>query len=941
MVVGSAPGRSASPHPTAFHPRHLAPQDPSDPSRRSGRAERSARVRSPARAPAHLGPASGLGARRARNPHLHKVMQEVEKRLPEFTCVDLALTAWSIATMKWEPPGLYDRISKLSLACIAEFQPQALANIMWATATLKKENDALIRHAAFTAAKLLDAGQDFRPHEYSTMVWSMVITQAREECLFSRVSGHVLRRVSEFGPQELTNTAWAFASLGIRTEGLFEALGKECHSKLRQFNTQNLTNVAWAYSHLAVGSEELLSDVARIAHARIHEMNVQDLAQLALTLVFTRRSGLDESSASAESVSGVLGTRELTVALVVEVTKAMVLKIQRGGLTTPDDAWIVHDLVMVWMEESEAEKLLGDAWRALDAYMDRLYHQVMDFLRTTPLLARALACGSVVQSAHVPIYEQSFRDLDLRSLGIKYTGLLLEELGLMDRSMDGLTETARERLAEERQQMLRQDPGAGSQNWCLFRFHLHSELREAQELEGIRVRSCGGDPLALELLDPPREAHLVAVKLSNDRLNHRRRDAEFRAIAHLAGVLRSLIPDADRLMQANAFGQRCSFTSILEPGWAVRGFNTTSPQLVENPPHYYWVAAPAGGTTPEWKYCLLESCALATCDAGQLPRTDAAEIVPVNKSDCCEASCGQFPCPSGFTLRADANTTVAHGEGTCCERLCSSFHCPAAFEPIFNAHLVKGDRVSQCCRKLPECQMNSNYKPVDMAGTKPRKVDSAAQCFELCERTPLCSGFSWFRDRSCHLADANASLQFSAHSVSGNRSCYAKLAPRAPEKKAATKGQLSRSYCQRQPKRCSGRSFETVGPRVWNDYKSSVTRGVEVVDWDGDGFLDIVTVPSLISEEDWAGLDASLDLHIQLHNDPLPKGHITLDDSMDTVDRPQLSIFDWDSDGKLDLLLGMGSGRLRFFKGVDPPAGQVRDFQPAGATPIHFHPWKQ
>ena len=48
---------------------------------------------------------------------------------------------------------------------------------------------------------------------------------------------------------------------------------------------------------------------------------------------------------------------------------------------------------------------------------------------------------------------------------------------------------------------------------------------------------------------------------------------------------------------------------------------------------------------------------------------------------------------------------------------------------------MKGDRVSQCCRKLPECQMNSNYKPVDMAGTKPRKVDSAAQCFELCERT--------------------------------------------------------------------------------------------------------------------------------------------------------------------------------------------------------------
>lgn len=26
----------------------------------------------------------------------------------EFTCVDLALTAWSIATMRMDPPGRYD-----------------------------------------------------------------------------------------------------------------------------------------------------------------------------------------------------------------------------------------------------------------------------------------------------------------------------------------------------------------------------------------------------------------------------------------------------------------------------------------------------------------------------------------------------------------------------------------------------------------------------------------------------------------------------------------------------------------------------------------------------------------------------------------------------------------------------------------------------------------
>jgi len=216
--------------------------------------------------------------------------------------------------------------------------------------------------------------------------------------------------------------------------------------------------------------------------------------------------------------------------------------------------------VLVWMEEKAAADLLGDAWHVLDSYMHGLYNQVLDFLRGTPLLARAQPCGSVVQSAHVPVYEQAFRELDLRSLGIKYTGLLLAELGLADRPSavcDDFAGSARKILAEEKAKLLRQDPGAGSQNYCLFRYQLQSESCKAEELEGIRVRSCGGDPLALNLLDPPREAHLVAVRLSNDRLNHRRRDAEFRAIAHTAGVLRTLIPDVDRLMQERVcWGER-------------------------------------------------------------------------------------------------------------------------------------------------------------------------------------------------------------------------------------------------------------------------------------------------------------------------------------------------------------------------------------------------
>mmetsp|Transcript_19258 Transcript_19258/g.58802 ORF Transcript_19258/g.58802 Transcript_19258/m.58802 type:complete len:773 (-) Transcript_19258:5-2323(-) len=477
-----------------------------------------------------------------RGEELHRLLAVSRERLESFTCVDLALTAWSIATMKLEPPGLYDEISRLSIPRIGEFQTQALANICWATATLRKENDALIRNAAVVAAKHMDAGVPFRPHEYSTIVWSMVLTQAREEFLFRRVSQCVVRRITEFGPQELSNTVWAFAALGVKTEGLFEVVGEECRVKLSRFNNQNLTNLAWSYTHLGLECPALMAEVARLANDRTAEMNVQDLAQLALALCFIR----------SRNDGCVFGTEELTRSLVKRVTVAMVEKLRYSTEAYPDDAWMVHDLVLLWYREDEAARAIGSTWAELDSRVASLFAQVSDFLRFTPLLRYAQPCGAVVQTVHVQEYERAFRALDLRSLGIKYTSRLLAELGIPEPDSH-FVGAASAQLEEDRTEMLAVEPGAGGQNWCFFRYQVSTIVegeatRSAEELNGIRVRSCGGDAVALELLDPPFEAHLTPVKLSNDRLNHRKRDAEFRALAHTAGVLRALFPDADTLM---------------------------------------------------------------------------------------------------------------------------------------------------------------------------------------------------------------------------------------------------------------------------------------------------------------------------------------------------------------------------------------------------------
>eukprot|EP00415_Alexandrium_ostenfeldii_P001512 UN1512 len=229
----------------------------------------------------------------------------------------------------------------------------------------------------------------------------------------------------------------------------------------------------------------------------------------------------------------------------------MVEKLRRSNESYPDDAWMVHDLVLLWMNEERAAQEIGGQWMALDGFVEGLFDQVHDFLRYTPLLRYAQPCGAVVQTVHVNEYERAFRKLDLRSLGIKYTSRLLASMGLMS-SDEQFYEDARKQLEADRLEMLAVDPGSGSQNWCYFRFKVatmgQEEPASCEELRGIRVRSCGGDATAKELLDPPFEAHLTAVKLSNDRLNHRKRDAEFRAMAHTAGVLRALFPNADTLM---------------------------------------------------------------------------------------------------------------------------------------------------------------------------------------------------------------------------------------------------------------------------------------------------------------------------------------------------------------------------------------------------------
>lgn len=102
-------------------------------------------------------------------------------------------------------------------------------------------------------------------------------------------------------------------------------------------------------------------------------------------------------------------------------------------------------------------------------------------------------------------------------------------------------------------------------------------------------------------------------------------------------------------------------------------------------------------------------------------------------------------------------------------------------------------------------------------------------------------GFSWFADMKCHLADAKAALHYGSKSVTGTSPCFATRFDLQGDAEASDLDLValggSSTYCQRRHHSCKGRLFDFLGP------KSPPPRtpvGLTVVDWDGDGSLEIV-----------------------------------------------------------------------------------------------------
>ncbi|KAJ1463507.1 hypothetical protein M885DRAFT_474692, partial [Pelagophyceae sp. CCMP2097] len=173
------------------------------------------------------------------------VAGEASKKIAAFNPQDLANTVWAYATAGVAAPALFEAVAAKAPKKIATFKSQELANTVWAYATAGVEAPALFEAVALEASKKIAT---FTPQNLANIVWAYSTAGVEAPALFEAVAGEAPKKIATFKSQELANTVWAYATAGVEAPALFEAIAAEALKKIATFKSQELANTAWAYA---------------------------------------------------------------------------------------------------------------------------------------------------------------------------------------------------------------------------------------------------------------------------------------------------------------------------------------------------------------------------------------------------------------------------------------------------------------------------------------------------------------------------------------------------------------------------------------------------------------------------------------------------------------------------------------------------------------------
>ena len=208
----------------------------------------------------------------------HKVAAEVLAReLESFKPQELGTILRSFATLR-VPHGL----SKIGDEITAShdlrlFNTEALANVVWAFASMKNFNPKLFSKVADElSAKHLESTD---PQHLSMIAWALATSKVSNPALFARIAAVV--RGDSLDAQDLANLLWSFSYCGIRSPALFQSMAPILADLLTECNNKELALIAWSYAVANVDSRDLFNSAfADILVERAHTFSSSELGQI-------------------------------------------------------------------------------------------------------------------------------------------------------------------------------------------------------------------------------------------------------------------------------------------------------------------------------------------------------------------------------------------------------------------------------------------------------------------------------------------------------------------------------------------------------------------------------------------------------------------------------------------------------------------------------------
>ena len=187
----------------------------------------------------------------------------------------IANCVWACATLGIKSPNLFAELERNSTRLVQNGRPQEVANSVWACATLGIKSPNLFGELERNSTRLVENGNS---QAIANCVWACAKLGIKSPNLFGELERNSTKLVQHGKPQEVANSVWACATLGIKSPNLFEGLERKATWLFQNGSSHDIANCVWACATLGIKSPNLFAELERNAIWLVENGNSQEVA---------------------------------------------------------------------------------------------------------------------------------------------------------------------------------------------------------------------------------------------------------------------------------------------------------------------------------------------------------------------------------------------------------------------------------------------------------------------------------------------------------------------------------------------------------------------------------------------------------------------------------------------------------------------------------------